>query len=643
MGDDGYVTAQANAHAAGVLAQALVPADAPSGPRHVVATPGSRHTPLLLAFAAQPQLRVHMVLDERAAGFVALGLAKVTGQASILCCTSGSAAAHFLPAIVEASASQVPLVVLSADRPAELHGCGAPQTMPQDHLFSAYVRRQLTLPLAEPGSLAATVGAWRVQTARALAVAEQQACGPVHLNVPFREPLWQKPRASGAHPAPPISPAVRIFAAPRGIDAAPADRLAACMQQAQRGLIVVGPLKADAASRQDAQAILALAQRLGWPCVVDGCSQLRFAAAAPASKTGFCLVTTADALLRQPAFRRVLRPPDVIVRFGQLPTSKTLWSWLGQVGADAGTTSVLVDGAGDWADPAHIGDMLLVVRAAQLCPALLPRLVDPADASAWARLWQRGQAAAQHTIAEVLTDPALDTAPLTEAFVAHALCRALGPGALLHVASSMPIRDIESFGQSSADSAAPALGPHISCSRGVNGIDGTLATVLGLALARPEGAVVGLMGDLAFLHDVASLQLARQLQVRAVAIVVNNAGGDIFAHLPVAALEAQDLPSGAHSTPTPFDTYFRTPQKADIGALCRAAHVGFCQVSSCEAFRAALRQTGIVACTAHTPHNAGLVVIEVVIDAAHSRRGRDRVHEAVARGLSAVEDTGDRA
>lgn len=643
--DAPHSIAAANAHAAAVLAQALTPPAGGDRPRHVVAAPGSRHTPLLLALAARPEVRLHMVLDERAAGFVALGLAKITGRASILCCTSGSAGAHFLPAIVEASLAQVPLVVLTADRPPELQQCGAPQTMTQANLFGPHVRQAMTLAVPEPQALGVIAGAWRVQGARALAAAEQQARGPVHLNVPFREPLWAKPRAGQLPQGASLAlSSVRISTAEPSLDATSAQALAALCAQATRGLLVVGPLSPDACGVEDAQAIVALARAFGWPCVVDGCSQLRFAAKG-ASDDDARLMTTADTLMRLPAFVSGLDYPDVIVRFGQLPTSKPLCRWLGQMGTSPQTTTVLVDAHGQWIDPAYVGDWLLIARPRPLCAQVLAQLATAGQMrldAAWASVWQRGQSAALRAMTRALGALEPADAPLTEAFVAYSLSQALPPSALLHVASSMPIRDWDSYGQagSALGDLAPCRhgGPRISCSRGVNGIDGTVATLLGLALAWSEGPTVGVMGDLAFLHDVQSLQLARQLQVPAVAIVLNNGGGDIFAQLPIAALEADDLPKLQQSPSAPFDAYFRTPQKADMQALCRAAHLDVRQVRSRAQWQQALRACVIAARQQGFESQAGLQVIEVVIDAEVSRRARTIVHEAVARSLSAGAD-----
>jgi 2-succinyl-5-enolpyruvyl-6-hydroxy-3-cyclohexene-1-carboxylate synthase len=603
------------------MAQAL--AGTAQRPRHVVASPGARHAPVLLALAAHPGLRVHMVLDERVAAFVALGLARACGRASVLCCTSGSAGAHFWPAVAEAAAGCVPLVVLTGDRPPELHASGAPQTMPQAQLYGGAVRWACSLPA--PGGRDATgLGPHRTQTARALALAEAAPAGPVHLNVPLHEPLWG-PEADLPGLLAAASAPVRRMGSQMGLPPSQAAALAACLNAAERGLIVCGPLPPDAAGTHAAAAVVQLAQALGWPLLADACSQVRFGIDGGANG----LVATADALVRQPDFVAGMPPPQCIVRFGLLPTAKALVRYLAAVGRQPEVTTVLVEAHGTWQDPDHVADVHVVASASAVWAAVASELTVRRP-GAWACRWLAADRLARHSLAQ------LDAAsgPVGEAQIARALLQAAPAGALVHVASSMPIRDVETFG-GAAEPAVGQAGVLLHCSRGLNGIDGTISCVLGLALGWSAGPVLALVGDLAFLHDIGALQAARQMAVSATLVVVNNAGGDIFSALPLAGVSGKHLgPAAGYSEA--FDALFRTPQKADMQALCRAAGVHHVSVATLDALRGALAPVAQSAADANRA-DTGLRVIEVCVDAATSRAVRRAALAAVGTALQGLD------
>jgi len=601
------MSADGNAAAAAALVSGLVH----GGVAHAVLSPGARNTPLTLAFADRDDVAVTSVLDERAAGFFALGLARSSRRAVALVCTSGSAATHYLPAVVEAEASRVPLVLLSADRPAELHGCGAPQTMDQRRLFGAFVRASRDLPAPIP-----SVGLGHFVTAGAQAVSQATGApmGPVHLNCAFREPLW----APGAV-APAVTAAPAREVAGRSLDAAALHRIATRLLAARRGVIVCGPYAADAEGF--AAAVRALAHRLHWPLLVSAGSGARFGDAAAE------VVSTYDVFLRGPLSRRL--EADCVLRFGHLPTSAALSAWLAR---QRGTILVSADGARH--DPAHRAALWVDAPATSLVEALLDALgVDraPAPAAADADLsvapprvgpagpsssrLGRGAGASQNPVhisrrahldsletrsqpdpwaarwrAAEATTRSLLTAhcarPDWEGAIARRVVDAVPHGGALHLANSMPIRAVGAL--------CPPDGRHRTTyvSRGVNGIDGTLSTAAGEAVGggRP---VTALVGDLAFLHDLGGLLVAAPAPVTFV--VVDNGGGGIFDFLPIAA-------HGRH-----FETLFRTPQTVDIEHLCAGAGVRY---------RAVQIGPALTAAVAAEHERARASVIHVAVDPA---------------------------
>lgn len=545
--------AQTNGTWAAVLAQALIACAQvdEASVVDVVLSPGSRSTPLVLAFEACPQARLHNVLDERAAAFFALGLARARRQPAILLCTSGSAGTHWYPAVVEAAGSRVPLLLLTADRPVELQDCGAPQTMNQQQLFGPHVRLFADLGAPRDAGGGSAPRFWQVRAAQAVDAATGAVPGPVHLNVAFREPLW----APGVHALAEVGPAPRVVRGAPQVDAASVAAFAARLQ-VERGVIVCGPRSPDDGGL--AAAVTALAARLQWPILAEPTSGLRFG-----SHPKDCIVSTGDALLRDAVFAAD-HAPQCVLRIGAMPTSKPMTQWLGQQGAGR---TILVEPSGQWLDPTLGVDTLLVAEPVALCRTLTEQL--PARThSAWLPAWREADesagAALRHGCGEGFWGGA----------VVRELMEALPAGAGLHVASSMAVRDLDSF-------APPRTSDvRVWCNRGTNGIDGTLACFLGAATAWQEDPAVALMGDLAFLHDVGALLLGNALRGQsATVVVVNNQGGSIFDFLPIA------------QHPSAFAPHFRTPQVATIGALCAAAEVRSARVISREGLRAALQES----------------------------------------------------
>jgi 2-succinyl-5-enolpyruvyl-6-hydroxy-3-cyclohexene-1-carboxylate synthase len=486
-----------------------------------VLAPGSRSAPLALALAADERIRLHVHLDERSASFFALGLARATGRPAPLLCTSGTAAANFLPAVLEAHHSRVPMIVCSADRPPELRDAGAGQTIDQLKLYGGAVRwfHEANVPDDRPG-----VGAeWRALASRSVAAATGVPVGPVHLNLPFREPLVptgeelvDAPGRSDDRPWTATAPGVR---AP---SVGMLDALAHLVADRPRGLIVAG----YGAGVLPA-TLLRFAEVAGWPVLADPLSNCRV----PGT------ISTYDPVLRDPAFRDAHRP-DVVFRIGGPLTNKVATQWL-----DASVDQVLVDPDGVWLDPLHaVGGRM--EADAELLLGALADAIDVMVDDEWVGRWSRAEARARDAIdglIEQWEEP-------FEGRIARDVVADAPEGTALVVASSMPVRDVESF-------AAPREGVTFHANRGANGIDGFTSTVLGIA-AEHDGPTVALSGDLCFLHDSNGLLGAARRGNDATFLVVDNDGGGIFSFLPQAEL------------PEHFEEVFGTPQGVDLADLC---------------------------------------------------------------------------
>jgi 2-succinyl-5-enolpyruvyl-6-hydroxy-3-cyclohexene-1-carboxylate synthase len=490
------------------------------GVRHAVVAPGSRSTPMAMAVAEREELAVHVVHDERVAAFVALGLG-LDGVPAVLVCTSGTAAVNFHPAVVEAGLSDVPMVVATADRPPELRRIGSPQTIDQLELYGRSVRwfHDAAPPdEADPSS-------WRPLAQRVFSTAET---GPVHLNLPFREPLVGSVGDSPETIGPPV-PIPRSYAV-NGPIAPEYDR--------QRGVIVAGGLHGLSTGE-----IAAFSERVGWPVLSDpqsGCRSLDTA------------VTAFDSLLRHRDFADA-HAPEIVVRFGRAPASKVLSQWLVACGAP-----VLQVGGPGVIDP----DRNVVARCT---PDELAPLTGAAG-TPWLARWRHANERAEEAI-----DATLEELPLCEPGVARTIASALPDDATLVVASSMPVRDLEWFG-------GPLARAHSN--RGANGIDGVMSTALGRALAgRPT---VVLVGDIAFAHDsnalVALASRAADLRV----VVIDNGGGGIFSFLPQATSLA----------PERFEQLFGTPHGTDIEQLAAAHSIPATTVATDAELTAAIRSSG---------------------------------------------------
>jgi 2-succinyl-5-enolpyruvyl-6-hydroxy-3-cyclohexene-1-carboxylate synthase len=477
-----------------------------SGMSDACTSPGSRCAPLVLALAREPQLRTYSHIDERCSGFFALGLAKASGRPVALTCTSGTAAANLAPAVIEASEAGVPLIILTADRPPELREVGAGQTIDQIKLYGDAVRW-----FFEVGNHECSPERMRwIRTLACRAVAE--ACGerpgPVHLNWPLREPLVpggpvvvSGGRAGGR-------PWVLRERAPLG----GAD-LGAHVGGGARGVIVAGRAEPPVSA-----AVRALAEQAGYPLLADPQSGARAGAAALAHY---------DLLLRDEGFAGA-HVPQLVIRIGDLPTCKPLRAWLASL-SDADQIAIRAPGA--WQDPAGV-----VSRWLRADPGALVA-PEPAD-GAWLAQWREADARVAEVLAQTLAGE------LSELSVARALGEWLPAEATLFVASSMPVREIETVWPVRE---AP---PRVLSNRGANGIDGTLSSAFGV-VAASAGPVCALIGDVAFAHDIGGLLAASRLGLALTIVLFDNGGGGIFDDLPVAA--EQDVYEEHIATPTGLD------------------------------------------------------------------------------------------
>lgn len=510
-------------------ASVLVETLARSGVRQAVVSPGSRSTPLTMALAAHAEIEAIPVLDERSAGFFALGLAKQRLQPVVLVCTSGTAAANYLPAIVEANESGVPLVVLTADRPPELRASASGQTIDQVKLYGGYATfyHELGMPAASLVALRYL----RQTVAHAVRRARWPFAGPVHLNVPFRDPLAPVPNPNLATAVKDVDWA-KFFSALEPAAPVLANGTDPQLRPDVHGVIVVGPAQpADVA--EFVASVGEIARRLGWPVLSDGLSPLR-----SHSDVVPNLVTTYDLVLRNPAVAERLKP-EVVLCVGGWPTSKVLRAWL--EAADA--TTWLVSARPDNRDALHGR-----TRQVQLeLSALAASLPETLDENGYQRMWARYEEKARAALDAKLEG----TTEMFEGCAAWLLARHLPEETPLFVASSMPVRDVEYFWPANARRVRPLV------NRGANGIDGTLSSALGVAHGAGRPAVL-LTGDLALLHDTNGFLLRPKLKGALTIVLINNRGGGIFEHLPVAQFEP------------PFEEFFATPQEADFGKLCAA-------------------------------------------------------------------------
>jgi 2-succinyl-5-enolpyruvyl-6-hydroxy-3-cyclohexene-1-carboxylate synthase len=513
---------------------------------HAVVCPGSRSTPLAVALAACPGVAVHVRLDERSAGFTALGIGLATGHPALVVTTSGTAAAELHAAVAEADLAGVPLIACTADRPPELRDVGAPQAIDQTRLFGGSVRW-----FSDPGVPdRAARASWRSLSARSVAEATAGAGGPgpVHLNLPFREPLLGDPSNAGGVSAgrPNGLPWHQVASGPLHPPDGEVRSLVESgrLDPARRGLIVAG------AGCGEPSAVLALSASLGWPVLAEPRSGVRLL------EPG--VIGAADGILRSERFagRHV---PEIVLRLGERWVSKVVNSFLSSAVED-GAQTIVVDPCGRWHDPEREVTTFIRTDPTHFCGEVVGCVAasgsdsrDAARARQWTNAWQVAESKARTVMRAALgasSAVAGTDASMTEPSLAHRLFARMPGDSTLVVSSSMPIRDVEAF-------ATPSHHPpRVVANRGANGIDGVVSTALGVALGS-TGPTVALVGDLAFLHDASALVRTEGFTAALTVVVADNDGGGIFSFLePASALDAES-----------FDMLFGTPQTPDVAAV----------------------------------------------------------------------------
>jgi 2-succinyl-5-enolpyruvyl-6-hydroxy-3-cyclohexene-1-carboxylate synthase len=588
-------------------ARALVNELVRVGLRDACVSPGSRSTPLALALGRHPEVTLHVVLDERVSGFFALGLAKATQRLVAVACTSGTATAELFPAVVEASQARVPLVVLTADRPPAARGTGANQTIDQVELYGPYARTYVEAPVPASSDDAA---AWRAAARRAWHAMASPPSGPVHVNCPFEEPLVP----DGDPPADlePDEPAPferRSFAP----SASEVDRFASEIS-GKRGVVVAG-----AAGWEPAAHWPELAERLGWPLLAEPMSGLR--TAGRSDRTGESVVCGAPQALVGDHEWIARHRPEVAVQIGAAPTTRAMHAFVASA-----ERLIVVDHWHLDPDPRGLAALRLEVDPEELSAFILRRSIardgEPVHAevvdgqpvpsaeatettrlspapAAWTAAWRVADTRARRAIDESMD--AWDEA--FEPRVARDLAAAVPSGGRLFVGNSTPVRDLDL-------AMAPRADVRVLANRGASGIDGLVATTLGVAAAR-RGSTYGLVGDLSFLYDVGALMWSRHMNVSAVLVVLDNGGGEIFSLLPQIELpEHRQL--------------FVTPHGLDLERVCDAAGVGHRRVQRMQDFRTAVHGAS---------RDGGVQIVTVAVDAELNRRRRDELRSVVGEAL----------
>ena len=587
-------------------AWALVDELVAGGVEHACVSPGSRSTPLALALARHPDVTVHVHLDERSSAFFALGLARASRRPVAIACTSGTAAAGFLPAVIEASQSRVPIAVLTADRPPRLRGTGANQTIDQTALYGVYPRAAIEMPLPETEGQDSW---WRQATREALDALVGDPPGPVHINCPFEEPLT--PTAGFSLPAPTTERPELPRRPDAELTAEEGDRLAAEIS-GTRGAVVMGAWPGDLSAESAFWG-----STLGWPVIAEPTSTGRRPGEALAA--GQALLGDAD----WAGHHR----PELVIQFGAAPTARATQAFV------ASAERLVV--ADRWhldPDPERQASWRLAVDAEALREALRTRPIDQAGGVAllgehtpdaarelwegrlhpapaeWRDAWSTADARARSALGAFLDGVDEPFEPR----IARDVAAWIPDGGTLFVGNSTPIRDLDL-------AMTPRDGLRVLANRGASGIDGQVSTALGIASAGPRSGppewpgapTVALVGDLTFLYDLGAVAWNARRGIDLIVVVVANGGGEIFSLLP-----QRELPEHRE--------LFVTPHGADLGALVTAAGAGHERVARADALVPALdraREAG------------GLQVVEVTVDPARALELRAELRATVSAAI----------
>lgn len=533
-----------------------------TGVTDVVVSPGSRSTPMAMVIAEQPELKLHIHVDERSAAFFALGIAKVTNRPVAILCTSGTAAANYFPAIVEARYSRVPLLVLTADRPHELREVGAPQAIDQIHLYGHKVKWFTEMALPEKSN--EVIRYARTVCARAVAIASQAPAGPVHLNFPFREPLIPKLDGDLFQLEERQSGYVNVRNGELSIADDQFAEIAGQLNGHTKGIIVCGNISDE----KFVEAVTRLSAALNFPILADPLSQLR------SGKHNLDNVIDAyDTFLRNEDAKLFLKP-DVVLRFGAMPVSKALTIFLKD---NHQAFHYVIDGADGWRDPAVLSTEMIFCNETYFCEKLFT-YTEKSPSRVFLEYWQKINSLTKANMALIK-----DSVVLSESRLFYQLVDMIPEGATLFVGNSMPIRDLDSFFLNNDKSIK------IIANRGANGIDGTVSTALGAAKYSQPLYLV--LGDLTFFHDLNGLIAAKLYDIDIRIILVNNNGGGIFSFLP----------QSEH--PKNFELLFGTPLNLEFEHAVRMFNGNFTKIKDWD---------HLTACMGDAHKASGINVYEVM-------------------------------
>lgn len=490
----------------------------------IVVSPGSRSTPMAMMMAEHPNMKVHILVDERSAGFFALGMAKSIKRPVALLCTSGTAGANYYPAVIEASYSRIPLIVLTADRPHELREVGAPQAIDQLHLYGHHVKAFFEMPIPEKEK--SVIRHARMTCARAVSTACNHPSGPVHLNFPFREPLIPLLNNEDLFKSEERNEKyVQIETGNWTLNASQFEALSTKLVENRNGIIICGPMDEEGFD----EGIIQLAQKLNFPILADPLSQLR-----SGGHDGQLIIDCYDNFLRNKDAREYLNP-EIILRFGAMPVSKALSNYLKE---NHNAIHIVIDGGSGWRDPSALATEMVFCDERLFCETifkLLPDKLENRNFSKWTAI---------NEIAKEQMLTVGDITDMDEGKLFALLADILPSNSTLFVGNSMPIRDLDSFFYFNQKSIK------IMANRGANGIDGIVSSAIGAAVYSKPLYLI--LGDLTFYHDLNGLLASKLLNIDITIIIVNNNGGGIFSFLPQA------------NHPKNFELLFGTPLDIDF-------------------------------------------------------------------------------
>ncbi|RLQ97840.1 2-succinyl-5-enolpyruvyl-6-hydroxy-3-cyclohexene-1-carboxylic-acid synthase [Falsibacillus albus] len=557
-----------------------------SGITDVVVSPGSRSTPMAMLMAEHPNINLYINVDERSAGFFALGMAKASKKPVALLCTSGTAAANYFPAIVEAEISRVPLLVLTADRPHELRNVGAPQAIDQIHLYGQHVKWFNEMALPEEGE-----SAMKYVTAAARRAVSTSLCkpaGPVHLNFPFREPLipdldslpYQSVKTE-------VTSIPGVMEGRRQIDPKQVEGLLDLLLHEEEGVIVCGPIDDPEFSKE----VIHLAEFLGYPILADPLSQLRSGHESPQ-----IILEGYDAILRSVDAKNELQP-KVVIRFGAMPVSKSTMQFMQGL---TEASHIVVDSGGGWRDPSSMSTVMIYGGEAEFCKTISAIKNEIARKSGWLSKWQAMNEIAVRNLQEVKAIEEID-----EGKIFCELAKLLPNESALFIGNSMPIRDVDTFFFKTNKNIT------LYANRGANGIDGVVSSALGASVYNEPMFLV--IGDLSFFHDMNGLLAARMNELNLSIILINNNGGGIFSYLP----QAQHAKH--------FEKLFGTPLNMEFKAAGELYGASYAKVNDWNDFEVFVSEAA---------NTKGISIIEVPTDRQKNVQAHRKLWNCVSREIS---------